>query len=121
MKHQKNIYFKLKNCLILFAIISLTASCKEEEEEEVSISFIKPMEFPNNMAISDFKFPEDSTTIYKWLSKKDTVNITKHAWGIWAGLTEPTGQKYNDQELLVFETWLGVKELAEMSANRWRL
>ena len=114
MTQQNNISFKLKNYLILFTIISLTASCKKDK---VNISLIKPMEFPNNMDISDFKFPEDSTTIYKWLSEKDTVNITNHAWGIWAGLTEPTGQKYNGEELLIFETWYGVKELAEMSAN----
>ena len=111
---QKSNFNKFKSFLLLSVIIVSMSSCKKEE---IELSVIKPMEFPKNIESNEFKFPEDSTKIYKWLSEKDTVSITKHAWGIWAGLTEPTGQKYNGEELLVFETWFGVKELAEMSAK----
>ena len=78
---------------------------------------IKPVNFPSNLSIEGFKFPEDSTTIYAWLDSQDTTKIVNHAWGIWAGLTEPTDQKYNGQTLLVFETWRGVQELAALSAQ----
>jgi hypothetical protein len=111
---QTNNNFKFKNCLLLFTIVILMASCKEEKN---NLTVIIPMDFPKNIDVQNFNFPEDSTTVYKWLNEKDTVNITKHAWGIWAGITEPTGQKYNGEELLVYETWFGVKELAEMSSN----
>jgi hypothetical protein len=69
------------------------------------------------LGIKDFNFPEDSNKIYTWLENQDTTSIVSHAWGIWAGLTEPTKQKYNGQPLLVFETWMGVQELAAMSAQ----
>ena len=87
-------------CIVLY-------SCTEDKK-------ITPVQFPN-VAIQNFKFPEDSTTINRWLSKQDTTQIVSHAWGIWAGLTEPTNQKYNGQTLLVFETWLGIQEIANSS------
>jgi monoamine oxidase len=102
--------FMLLLCTMLFTLFS----CKRESTE---ITGIKPQQFPNNLAMEGFKFPEDSTTIHKWVNKKDTLNITKHAWGIWAGLTAQSGQAFKGDSLLVFETWLGVKELAKMSAS----
>lgn len=110
----KNIY-KTRKIITILCVIFLISSCEKDKKKESSL--IQPIEFSNKLNTNEFTFPEDSTKIYKWLNEKDTVNITKHAWGIWAGLTEPTGQEYDGQELLVFETWLGVKELAEMSAN----
>lgn len=102
-------------------IISLIYSCKddkiiEESTKYLVVNTITPEDFPTDLGIDDFKFPEDSTKIYDWLKNKDTVNITKHAWGIWAGLTSPSGQVFQGDSLLVFETWLGVEELSAMSA-----
>jgi hypothetical protein len=77
---------------------------------------ITPVPFPTNI-VPGFKFPEDTATIINgWLGGYtspyfDTVSIYKHAWGIWAGLTAKSGQSWNQQELLVFETWSGISEI----------
>ena len=103
---------KIAKVLILFfGMFAVFYSCTKTENT------ITPAQFPNNLSINGFNFPEDSTTIYGWLENQDTTKIVNHAWGIWAGLTEPTGQNYNGQDLLVFETWMGVQELAAMSAQ----
>ena len=102
---------KVKVLILLFGMFAVLYSCTKTENT------ITPVNFPKNLSINGFNFPEDSTTIYKWLENQDTTEIVNHAWGIWAGLTEPTKQKYNGQDLLVFETWMGVQELAAMSAQ----
>jgi hypothetical protein len=113
----------LKKVVIYVLIISsilIVYSCKDEKTSEENVSYlsvkqITPVNFPTDLGIDGFKFPEDSTAIYGWLQKKDTVSITKHAWGIWAGLTSPSGQVFEGDSLLVYETWFGVDELSTMS------
>ncbi len=100
-----------KTLLVILGLFTLIYSCSDTSNT------IKPAEFPTHLGIKDFNFPEDSNKIYTWLENQDTTSIVSHAWGIWAGLTEPTKQKYNGQSLLVFETWMGVPELAAMSAQ----
>jgi hypothetical protein len=100
-----------KTLLVILGLFTLIYSCSDTSNT------IKPAEFPTHLGIKDFNFPEDSNKIYTWLENQDTTSIVSHAWGIWAGLTEPTKQKYNGQSLLVFETWMGVQELAAMSAQ----
>jgi hypothetical protein len=100
-----------KILILCFGMFAVLYSCTKTENT------ITPVQFPKDLSINGFNFPEDSTTIYKWLDNQDTTKIVSHAWGIWAGLTEPTNQNYNGQNLLVFETWMGVQELAAMSAQ----
>lgn len=78
---------------------------------------ITPKFFPSDLKIPGFKFPEDSTVIYGWLNSMDTVSIYKHAWGIWAGLTSNSGEKYNGEALLIYETWLGTAEVSTLIKN----
>ena len=110
--------------LLSFMLLSLV-SCKEDKKDdndnpsagtENTTTKITPQEFPDDLEITDFSFPEDSTKIYTWLKNQDTTSIAKHAWGIWAGLTTKTGQMYRGDSLYTFETWFGVEKLAEMSA-----
>ncbi|WP_330441382.1 FAD-dependent oxidoreductase [Flavobacterium sp. C4GT6] len=105
--------------LIAGGMVLSMSSCKEKHEEEnkpeaenVEKGIIIPQEFPNDLGIANFSFPEDSTKIYTWLNNQDTNSITEHAWGIWAGLTKKSNQIYKGDSLCVFETWMGVKELA---------
>ena len=80
---------------------------------------IHPVPLPTNI-VPGFKFPEDTATIINgWLGGYtaqyfDTVSIYKHAWGIWAGLTAKSGEKWNGQDLLVYETWAGITDIQEM-------
>lgn len=124
-----SIFFKRSVALIFLAtLVSFAIACKDEKGEEnketgtkedfvMSQNTITPEEFPDNLNIEGFHFPEDSLKIYQWLKDQDTVQINKHAWGIWAGLTEKSNQIYKGDTLLVYETWLGIKELADMSAS----
>jgi len=100
-----------KTLLLILGLFAIVYSCSDTSKT------VKPVNFPTDLDISGFNFPEDSTKIYEWLDEQDTTSIVNHAWGIWAGLTEPTKQKYDGQTLLVFETWMGVQELSAMSAQ----
>lgn len=122
MKTKKHELLKKRTTyvVLLLSIMTLSISCqKEKPKEEVPTiaQGIIPQEFPSNLGIENFNFPEDSTTIYTWLNNRDTTSITKHAWGIWAGLTAKSDQIYKGDTLLVYETWLGVKEIADMSGS----
>lgn len=100
----------------LFVVFIIFISCNDNTSKKGSkVITITPIEFPSNLGINGFNYPEDSTVIYGWLKNKDTVNITKHAWGIWAGLTAFSGQIYNGDSLAVYQTWFGVDELSKMS------
>uniref|UniRef100_UPI00404B437B hypothetical protein n=1 Tax=Flavobacterium sp. TaxID=239 RepID=UPI00404B437B len=109
---------KILLVVFLMAVVC-TIACKNEKPTPILETLpqgIIPQKFPTDLAIADFNFPEDSTKIYTWLQNKDLTSITKHAWGIWAGLTAKSNQMYKGDSLLIYETWLGVKEIAEMSA-----
>jgi hypothetical protein len=120
--------FKIKSKGIWIAVVSsvfLLTLCKETqkhpaEESTVTVAelpvesdTIRPVPFPSGMGIQGFSFPEDSGKIYSWLSPYDSVSIAKHAWGLWAGLTAPSGEYYKGEELLVFETWEGLTDLSD--------
>ncbi len=76
---------------------------------------------PLAIIVPGFKFPEDSATILSWLNRGDKPfdmeSIYKHAWGIWVGLTAPSGEHYKDQKLLVFETWPGITDIQTLIAE----
>lgn len=120
MKTTTNLKGTLATMLLLLGMFSVLFSCRNNQETsltDIANYGIKPQNFPSDLAIENFSFPEDSLQIYNWLNKQDTVSITRHAWGIWAGLTAKTDQVYQGDTLRVFETWLGVKKLAAMSAS----
>ncbi len=73
---------------------------------------VTPTPFPD-LGIPNFQFPTDSNTINSWVATEDVNAIYSHGWGIWAGLTAPSGQSIGGQELLVFETWLTPAEILD--------
>jgi len=95
---------------ILLTSCNAVAPKPEPTKPEASIA---PIDLPSDVGIVGFSFPESQNTIYSWLYAEDDDSIAKHAWGIWAGLTKETDQSYDGQNLRVFETWLGVKELSD--------
>jgi hypothetical protein len=116
-------------CGALFCAVSLFLTCTGKPSGGTKVlgatagnAAIKPVPFPDNLGIPGFNFPEDSNTIYGWLKPMDTyyydtVSVFQHAWGIWTGLTSASGQHYNQEELLVFETWYGPVELSAQVAQ----
>ncbi|MFN0216149.1 MAG: hypothetical protein ACKVT2_17970 [Saprospiraceae bacterium] len=84
---------------------------------------ITPVPLP--IKVPGFVFPEDSTVINGWINDKkfaptnyDEESVYKHAWGIWAGLTAPSGQKFAGNDLLVYETWLGLGEVQQLISDK---
>lgn len=93
----------------------LYQSCVYNDQTKTFSTTVTPQNLP--IVSSGFNFPEDSNTIYKWLGAQDTVSIANHAWGIWAGLTAPSNQIYNGDTLLIYQTWLGIGDIANACAN----
>lgn len=90
-------------------------SCVYNDQTNTFSNTVTPQPLPT--VVPGFNFPEDSTVIYSWLQSQDTESITKHAWGIWAGLTANSNQIYMGDTLLIYETWLGVTDLASLCAE----
>jgi hypothetical protein len=103
-------------------LIRCTGVEKKEVNEDEIVNVVTPVALPNNI-VPGFKFPEDSSVILGWTNNSqlgnyyDSANIYKHAWGIWAGLTAASGQKFAGDDLLVYETWLGLSEIRGLIIN----
>ncbi|MCB9342898.1 MAG: hypothetical protein R3A50_16925 [Saprospiraceae bacterium] len=121
--------FKTKLICAFFSLISVFffacggGTPNTETETTTQTAGIKAVPLPTNI-VPGFKFPEDSTVILNdWLRNFatqppfDTVSIYKHAWGIWAGLTAKSGESYDGQDLLVYETWPGITDIRTMVAE----
>lgn len=114
MKSTKHVKFLFVLALsIFFGGMIIFESCQDKKtgndsDSHVVTGIIIPQDFP-----AGINFPVSQDTIYQWLSNTDTVSITNHAWDIWAGLTANSNQVLEGDTLMVFETWLGVKELAD--------
>ncbi|WP_162555958.1 hypothetical protein [Reichenbachiella versicolor] len=111
---------KLKATLLLMATVALSSSiyysCVFDDKTQSFSNMVTPQPLPS--VVPDFNFPEDSVIVYGWLDSMDTINITNHAWGIWAGLTSKSDQIYNlSDTLLIYETWLGISDIASLCAN----
>jgi hypothetical protein len=72
--------------------------------------------------IQGYTFPEREATILGWIAdlaqgqntpagKQAFDNLYLHGWGIWTALTSATGQVFEGQNLLVFETWTSPSDL----------
>jgi hypothetical protein len=105
--------------LSIFAIgfIAITYnSCVFNDKTRKFSNTVTPQRLPS--VVPGFSFPEDSTNIYAWLNAQDTTSITKHAWGIWAGLTSNSNQIYDATDtLLIYETWFGISDIATQCAD----
>jgi hypothetical protein len=107
--------------ILAFTLTQCNGSDKKTESttEETAVNTITPVPLPTNI-VPGFNFPEDSTVILGWTNdstfanRYDSASIYKHAWGVWAGLTAPSGQKFAGDDLLVYETWLGLSEIQQL-------
>lgn len=121
---------KMKRSLVvagLFSMAILAAQCNNDETKKTDSSTepgvkppvggkIVPKELPS--VVPGFNFPEDSNTIYGWLQPNyDSTSVYKHAWGIWAGLTSESGEKFNGENLLIYQTWMGISEIQSIIIN----
>lgn len=107
--------------ILALALIQCNDGGKKEEHaaNDTAVTVITPVPLPTNI-VPGFNFPEDSSVILGWANDTafansyDSASIYKHAWGVWAGLTAPSGQKYAGDDLLVYETWLGLNEVRQL-------
>lgn len=71
---------------------------------------IKPVPLPDPK-IQGYTYPEDSLVINNWINNNNDDSIALHGWGIWTSLNMASGQRYEGQELRVFETWLTPQDM----------
>lgn len=109
----------------LLLSIAVIVECNQKKTGSVSTagntkdSIITPVDL--KVVVPGFNFPEDSTKILGWLNQKPVpaVNeVYKHAWGIWAGLTAQSGETYQGDSLLVYQTWTGINELVNLTQQQ---
>lgn len=98
--------------LMLSTIIYFVSQCNNPTSKETQRAVIIPVPLPK--VVPGFSFPEDSNQVYAWLSPYDSTHVYQHAWGIWAGLTANSGQSYQGDSLLVYQTWLGLGEIQSL-------
>ena len=105
--------------LVLLGMTVIVTRCYNSPDKETRVSVITPKELP--VIVPGFHFPEDSTVIYGWMNDKkfapnnyDSASIYSHAWGIWAGLTAFSGEIYQGDSLLIYETWLGISDISDI-------
>ncbi|MBS1903710.1 MAG: hypothetical protein JSS75_08415 [Bacteroidetes bacterium] len=104
----------LWSMLLLCALSSIHCSKKAEPgaiATDVSLVPIKPVPLPDP-GIPNFHFPEPEATIDQWINSNDMPKEYLHSWGIWTALNANSGQKYNGEDLRVFETWLTPDDMA---------
>src|ERR1700748_1782010 len=70
------------------------------------------------IVVPGFKFPEDSTVILSWVNNPQPQKVYDHAWGVWAGLTAQSGESYQGDSLLVYQTWTGINELVDLTQKQ---
>lgn len=92
-------------------VIALTEPTFETQAgDAVAVAALKPVPLPDPK-ISGYRFPEDEKTIIDWMNNNNQKAIDLHGWGIWTALTQLSGEKFNGQELRIFETWLAPEDL----------
>lgn len=77
---------------------------------------VTPVPFP-----AGFDFPTDRAVIQGWVANQDTEAMFGHAWDIWNGMFQPSGE-YQEQpagrrELVVFETWASDVDVFDSGAT----
>lgn len=112
--------FALGATVVAFLLLLATCNNTEPSDPDPNPSTggdITAVGFPNT-GIPGFTFPTDSNTLNGWIYGGDSAELIKHAWGIWTGLTMPTGDSLHGAELRVYETWFTIPEMKAMtSAN----
>jgi hypothetical protein len=102
--------------LAIVVIISRCSGNHGSGAKSYADTVITPVELPS--VVPGFKFPEDTATIYSWITPKyDSTKVYNHAWGLWAGLTASSGETYQGDSLLVYQTWLGIGEIQTIIKN----
>ncbi|MCB9448899.1 MAG: hypothetical protein H6585_11190 [Flavobacteriales bacterium] len=98
----------------------MLVNCNQQPKDDTETKeppAVDTIQSVNLKTFGSFQFPTDSNTIYTWLNNRDTTSIYNHAWNIWAGLTANSGEVYKGDSLLVYETWLGISEIKDMTQS----
>lgn len=84
-------------------VVGMTTSAIAQPVAPPATSF-KAIPLPDP-GIPGYSFPTAPTVITDWAKANKQAEIQRHAWGIWTSLTRPSGETFEGQSLLVFETW----------------
>jgi hypothetical protein len=107
----------LLGIIVLTALAVVATRCNNGKNDDKTTNDSVIHSVPLPVVVKGFHFPEDSNTVYHWLSPYDSASVYSHAWGIWAGLTAQSGEVFQGDSLLVYQTWLGIGEIQQLVMN----
>lgn len=99
---------KLKSMLLLGVLAGIAVPSAYAQ--------FQPVPFPKEIPEANFTFPTPESDIDGWVKSGDVDSIANHAWCLWLGLNSPSGQKFGNRELAIFETWNVDSELPQSSS-----
>jgi hypothetical protein len=123
---QSNHWLALVLCTGVFLLSYCGTDQKPAEDDQTEEVTLTENEFKavplGDPQIPGFSFPTPETTIDGWGYAKPMLHDSMyyHSWGIWMGLTMPSGETLEGQALRVFETWFdkgSIKELIKKQAE----
>ncbi len=71
----------------------------------------KVTEVAYHPAAAGFGMPADPFELNAAVERGDQRAIREHAWELWASITAPSGERFQDAELPIWETWYSADEL----------
>lgn len=106
----------MKYLLPALALFLYIVACTDEiQKTTFTYDAVTPVDFPDSLPIAGFQFPQDSTTLNRWIHQSQNDSIYLHGWGIWTGVTAHTNEKTTGDSipLRVYETWLTPEEMID--------
>lgn len=101
--------------LLLMLYVTACTGDTNNTKNEFTYDPVAPVEFPASLPIAGFQFPQDSTTLKRWISQSQDDSIYLHGWGLWTGITSSTSEKTTGDTtpLRVYETWLTPEDMID--------
>lgn len=99
---------------LAFGLMGVAGSGAQAE----TINFGAAMPDPG---VPGYSFPEPETTLNEWIyggTPADEAKIYNHGWGVWAALTQPTGEAFGGIEnARVYQTWMTPDDIVDAIEN----
>lgn len=92
------------------AYVANSAGSKAQAAKRAKVAtaagIVTPVPLPDSP-----NFPVPAKVINQWIATGNTAAIRGHAWSLWQGMSAPSGQYFNGQQLPIWETWAGPSDV----------
>jgi len=98
--------------LVMICLWSLPTVFADNDEQ----NSYQPVDISSD-GIPGFTYPTPESVIDGWINTGNTDSIYTHAWNLWMAINKKTNEVYDEDTLLVWETWHSLEEIVEMVQN----